>query len=58
MSGPRDVTRGPDGKLWVTAYDQHKIKVFDVGEDGVWTGTSPPSRSSATTHPRRRRETS
>ena len=39
VNGPRDVSRGPDGNLWVTAYDEHQIKVFDVGADGVWTGT-------------------
>ncbi|MET0526243.1 MAG: SMP-30/gluconolactonase/LRE family protein [Nocardioides sp.] len=42
LTGPRDVTRGPDGKLWVTSYDQHQIKVFDVGADGDWTGHLTP----------------
>ena len=48
QSAPRDVTRGPDGKLWVTAYEQHQIKVFDVGADGVWTEQHPPPRCWAT----------
>jgi DNA-binding beta-propeller fold protein YncE len=42
VTGPRDVERGPDGKLWVTSYDQHQIKVFDVGADGNWTGHLTP----------------
>ena len=42
VDGPRDVTRGPDGNLWVTAYEQFQIKVFAVGADGIWTGHLTP----------------
>ena len=40
VTSPRDVTRGPDGRLWVTAYKQHQIKVYNVTGAGVWT-TAP-----------------
>ncbi|HEY3240280.1 MAG TPA: NHL repeat-containing protein, partial [Acidimicrobiia bacterium] len=39
VTAPRDVTRGPDGRLWVTAYKQHQIKVYNVTGAGVWTTT-------------------
>ena len=36
----RDVSRGPDGKLWVTAYKEHQIKVYDVSPTGAWPQSS------------------
>jgi DNA-binding beta-propeller fold protein YncE len=40
VGSPRDVTRGPDGRLWVSAYKQHQIKAYNVTPAGVWT-TAP-----------------
>ncbi|WP_243058769.1 SMP-30/gluconolactonase/LRE family protein [Nocardioides sp. SR21] len=38
--GMRDVSRGPDGRLWVTAYKEHQIKVYDTtGLNGRITTT-------------------
>jgi DNA-binding beta-propeller fold protein YncE len=34
---PRDVTRGPGGYLWVSAYQENQIKAFAVTNDGAWT---------------------
>lgn len=39
FTAPRDVTRGPDGRIWVTAYREHQIKAYDVTPAGVWTTT-------------------
>jgi DNA-binding beta-propeller fold protein YncE len=39
VTAPRDVTRGPDGRVWVTAYKQHQIKAYDVTAAGAWTTT-------------------
>ena len=39
--GMRDVTRGPDGRLWVTAYKEHQIKVYDVSANGLTWNTTP-----------------
>jgi tripartite motif-containing protein 71 len=36
---PRDVTRGPGGYLWVSAYQENQIKAFPVTSAGVWTDT-------------------
>lgn len=37
----RDVSRGPDGRIWVTAYKEHQIKVYDVSADGLtWNTTA------------------
>ncbi len=37
----RDVSRGPDGRLWVTAYKEHQIKVYDVN---ATTGNIGPTQ--------------
>src|SRR5205823_4479634 len=37
FNDPRDVTRGPDGRIWVTDYVHHQIKAYDVTRAGVWT---------------------
>ncbi len=37
----RDVSRGPDGRMWVTAYREHQIKVYDVSADGLTWNTTP-----------------
>jgi tripartite motif-containing protein 71 len=34
---PRDVTRGPGGLLWVSAYEENQIKAFPVTSSGTWT---------------------
>jgi tripartite motif-containing protein 71 len=34
---PRDVTRGPGGLLWVSAYEENQIKAFPVTGSGTWT---------------------
>src|SRR5690606_825685 len=39
VRGPRDVTRGPDGRIWVSDYLGHRIKAFDVTPEGVWSTT-------------------
>ncbi|HTC80320.1 MAG TPA: NHL repeat-containing protein, partial [Acidimicrobiia bacterium] len=39
VTSPRDVVRGPDGRVWVTAYKQHQIKAYDVTPAGSWTTT-------------------
>lgn len=40
--GMRDVSRGPDGRLWVTAYKEHQIKVYDVNATtGNVSSTTP-----------------
>ena len=44
FNAPRDVTRGPDGRIWLSDYDHHRVKAFDVTAAGVWTTT--PRRSS------------
>lgn len=40
-TGIRDASRGPDGRMWVTAYSQHQIKAYDVSPAGVWVDTIP-----------------
>ena len=37
----RDVSRGPDGRMWVTAYKQHQIRVYDVSPNGQTWDTTP-----------------
>ena len=39
VNGPRDSARGPDGRIWVSDYSNHRIKAFDVTAAGVWTTT-------------------
>jgi DNA-binding beta-propeller fold protein YncE len=34
---PRDVTRGPGGLIWVSAYEENQIKAYAVTSAGVWT---------------------
>lgn len=36
---PRDVTRGPGGLLWVSAYKENQIKGFSVTSAGIWAGS-------------------
>ncbi|HEY6566761.1 MAG TPA: NHL repeat-containing protein, partial [Actinomycetota bacterium] len=36
IDAPRDVSRGPDGRIWVSDYPRHQIKAFDVTPSGVW----------------------
>ncbi|WP_228942548.1 SMP-30/gluconolactonase/LRE family protein [Nocardioides sp. Leaf374] len=40
-NGIRDVARGPDGRIWLTAYKQHQVKAYDVSAAGVWASTTP-----------------
>jgi DNA-binding beta-propeller fold protein YncE len=35
----RDVTRGPDGRIWLSAYKEHQMRAYDVTPAGVWTTT-------------------
>ncbi|MBX7159997.1 MAG: NHL repeat-containing protein, partial [Acidimicrobiia bacterium] len=37
VSGERDVTRGPDGRLWITDYKHHQMKAFTVDAAGNFT---------------------
>lgn len=37
----RDVERGPDGRMWVTAYKEHQIRVYDVSANGLTWNTTP-----------------
>ena len=39
VRNPRDVTRGPDGRIWVSDYNGHTIKAFNVTPAGAWTTT-------------------
>ncbi len=40
IDAPRDVTRGPDGRIWVADYDHHQVKAFNVSANGAtWTNT-------------------
>ncbi len=44
IDAPRDVSRGPDGRIWVADYPRHQIKAFDVTPSGVWQdGDQDPS---------------
>ena len=37
---PRDVARGPDGRIWITAYREHQVRVYNVSADGrTWTNS-------------------
>jgi DNA-binding beta-propeller fold protein YncE len=38
---PRDVARGPDGRIWVSDYKHHMVKAFNVSAAGVWGSTTP-----------------
>ena len=40
IGAPRDLARGPDGRIWVADYKNHRVKAFNVTSNGVWT-TSP-----------------
>jgi DNA-binding beta-propeller fold protein YncE len=33
----RDVIRGRDGRIWLSAYKEHQIKAYNVTPAGVWT---------------------
>ncbi|HEY1118955.1 MAG TPA: SMP-30/gluconolactonase/LRE family protein, partial [Acidimicrobiales bacterium] len=38
----RDVSRGPDGRLWVSAYKENQVKVYDAnGTNGAISNTTP-----------------
>lgn len=40
--GMRDVSRGPDGRLWVSAYKENQVKVYDAnGTNGAISNTTP-----------------
>jgi DNA-binding beta-propeller fold protein YncE len=41
LASPRDVGRGPDGRIWVADYKHHQIKAFNVTAAGVWTSNTP-----------------
>jgi sugar lactone lactonase YvrE len=41
LANPRDVTRGPDGRLWIADYNHQQIKAFDVSASGQWLSTTP-----------------
>jgi DNA-binding beta-propeller fold protein YncE len=51
IENPRDVTRGPDGNLWISAYKDHQIRSYDdstspwtlVDTLGLGTPGSPPT---------------
>jgi DNA-binding beta-propeller fold protein YncE len=42
FASPRDVARGPDGRIWVADYKHHQIAVYDVAADG--SGWNPAFR--------------
>ena len=47
---PRDVARGPDGRIWITAYREHQVRVYNVSADGrTWTNAPVFVLGSATT---------
>jgi DNA-binding beta-propeller fold protein YncE len=33
---PRDVVRGPDGRIWLSDYKHHMVKAYDVTQGGAW----------------------
>jgi tripartite motif-containing protein 71 len=39
IAHPRDVIRGPDGRIWVADYGHDQIKAFPVTSAGGWTTT-------------------
>jgi tripartite motif-containing protein 71 len=41
IAAPRDIARGPDGRIWVTDYKNHRVKAFDVSNAGVFRSTTP-----------------
>ena len=43
LSSPRDVTRGPDGRIWVADYKHHEVKAFNVSPTGTWATPVTPA---------------
>jgi DNA-binding beta-propeller fold protein YncE len=41
LSSPRDVARGPDGRIWVADYKHHQVKAYNVSNSGTWTSDTP-----------------
>ena len=41
IARPRDVIRGPDGRIWVADYKHHQVKAFPVTSAGWWWTTAP-----------------
>ena len=41
INAPRDAARGPDGRLWLSDYEHHQVKAFDVSPTGVFASTTP-----------------
>ncbi|MGZ8579491.1 MAG: NHL repeat-containing protein, partial [Actinomycetota bacterium] len=40
IDAPRDVARGPDGRIWIADYAHHQVKAFNVSANGAtWTNT-------------------
>ena len=48
MKQPRDVARGPDGRIWMSDYHGHRFKAFDVSADGETWDPTPAKSSWAT----------
>ena len=41
IAAPRDLARGPDGRIWVADYKNHRVKAFDVSANGTFRSMSP-----------------
>ena len=41
IAAPRDIARGPDGRIWVADYKNHRVKAFDVSNAGVFRSNAP-----------------
>jgi sugar lactone lactonase YvrE len=41
ISNPRDVARGPDGRIWISDYTHQQVKAFNVSATGVWASSTP-----------------
>ncbi len=40
IGAPRDVARGPDGRIWISDYKNHRVKAYTVSANGLtWTTT-------------------
>ena len=40
IDAPRDVTRGPDGRLWIADYHHHRVAIYDVTPPATAGGTA------------------
>ena len=41
INAPRDVARGPDGRIWIADYKNHRVKAYAVSPNGQTWATVP-----------------